>query len=65
MQVIRNNHSIDDCPSIGDIFGGNAGDEEITVGFIRQCYINQIFERVQEYDVYRYIQPRSLTPKDS
>ena len=55
MQVIRNNHSIDDCPSIGDIFGGNAGDEEITVGFIRQCYINQIFEQVQEYDVYRYI----------
>ena len=47
-----NNQTLEDCP---DIFGGGFGsDIEVNVGFIRQCYFNQIFDRVQEYDVYRY-----------
>lgn len=54
VQVIQNNQSLEDCPSISDIYSGNAGDVEVNVGFIRQCYINQIFEEVQMYDVYRY-----------
>ena len=52
VQVIMNNQTLEDCP---DIFGGGFGsDIEVNVGFIRQCYFNQIFDRVQEYDVYRY-----------
>jgi prominin 1 len=51
-EVIMNNQTLEDCP---DIFGGGFGsDIEVNVGFIRQCYFNQIFDRVQEYDVYRY-----------
>ena len=52
VQVIRNNQSLEDCP---DIFGGDSLDTEVNVGFIRQCYFNQIFDAVQEYDVYRYM----------
>ena len=50
--MIRNNQSLEDCP---DIFGGDSLDTEVNVGFIRQCYFNQIFDAVQEYDVYRYM----------
>ena len=53
--MIRNDYDIEDCPSLGELFGGDADDEDADVGFIRQCYFNQIFERVQEYDVYRCV----------
>ena len=53
-QVIRNNFSIDDCPSLGELFRGGGDDSDVNVGYIRQCYFNQMFEWVQQYDVYRY-----------
>ena len=53
--MIQNDFNSDDCPSLGDVFGGEAEDIEVDVGFIRECYFNQIFEQIKEYDVYRYI----------
>jgi hypothetical protein len=52
--VIRNEYDIEDCPTLDEILAGDAGDTTVDVGFIRQCYFNQFFERLQEYDVYRY-----------
>lgn len=54
VQVIRNDYDIDDCPTVDDLLSGEAEDTTVDVGFIRQCYINQFFERLQEYDQYRY-----------
>ena len=54
VQRIRNDYNIEDCPTVDEIFAGNTEDTTVDVGFIRECYINQFFERLQEYDVYRY-----------
>ena len=53
--MIRNEYDIEDCPTLDEILAGDAGDTTVDVGFIRQCYFNQFFERLQEYDVYRSI----------
>lgn len=51
-EVILNNFTSTECPDLYDL--QEAEDVEVNVGFIRQCYINQVFEQIQEYDVYRY-----------
>jgi prominin 1 len=53
-RVIRNEYNPEDCPTLDEILAGDAEDTTVDVGFIRQCYINQFFERLQEYDEYRY-----------
>ena len=55
IQVIRNEYNPEDCPTLDEILAGDAEDTTVDVGFIRQCYINQFFERLQEYDEYRSI----------
>jgi prominin 1 len=53
-EVINSDYNIDDCPAFNDLVGGTAEDVTVDVGFIQQCYINQFFEEIKKYDVYRY-----------
>ena len=55
LQVIRNDFNIEDCPDVDQLLNGEANNITVDVGFIRECYINQFFERLQEYDEYRYV----------
>ena len=60
--MIRNDYNIDDCPSLfgsDDDEDDDDDDDEVdvvvdVVGFIRQCYFNQIFEQIQQFDTVRY-----------
>ena len=53
VQVIRNDYAIEDCPTVEEIARGEEGNVTLDVGYIRQCYINQFFEQIQEYDKAR------------
>ena len=51
LQFILDNQDPDDCPGLGDLQFG----DDVNVGYIRQCVINEAFDEVQQYDQYRLV----------
>ena len=53
-QIIR--RDVDECSDFNSIVGGyDEGEVDLTAGYIQHCIVDQGFEQIQQYDLYRYV----------
>ena len=53
MQVIR--RDVDECSDYSSLLGGEEGGGavDLNAGYIQHCIVDQGFEKIHEYDLYR------------
>ena len=53
MQVIR--RDVDECSDYSSLLGGaeGGGAVDLNAGYIQHCIVDQGFEKIHEYDLYR------------
>ena len=57
-QFIQDDQNADDCPGLSNL----NFDNDVDVGYIRECVINEVFDNVQRYDRYRLVLTGSTVP---
>ena len=60
MQVIR--RDVDECSDYSSLLGGaeGGGAVDLNAGYIQHCIVNQGFEKIHEYDLYRLVYLQSF-----